>query len=146
MKASRLVWVNRICPVAVISMRRVFMRVRQDKASRHPAKTQTSMASACTTSGVPGFDIKASCHAVSHNTQVIASVSAHRIREGRTSAEVAIDIRNQRREKSASPSSAMRRCACGQTLAKIRLPFVPPKPNEFFRATLIGISRAALAQ
>jgi hypothetical protein len=88
----------------------------------------------------------ANCHAVSHNTQAIASFSKDRIREGLTSAEVAIDIRNQFGEKSASPPSAMRRCAMNQGLAKIRLPLVPPKPNEFFKATLIGISRAVLAQ
>jgi hypothetical protein len=33
-----------------------------------------------------------------------------------------------------------------QTLPKISVPFVPPKPNEFFTAILIGILRALLAQ
>ncbi len=33
-----------------------------------------------------------------------------------------------------------------QTLPKISVPLVPPKPKEFFTATLIVISRAAFAQ
>ena len=33
-----------------------------------------------------------------------------------------------------------------QTRARTSEPFVPPKPNEFLRATLIGRSRATLAQ
>lgn len=32
------------------------------------------------------------------------------------------------------------------TLPKTRVPFVPPKPNEFFTAILIGMLRAVLAQ
>jgi hypothetical protein len=31
-------------------------------------------------------------------------------------------------------------------LAKISVPLVPPNPNEFLTAILIGISRAVLAQ
>ena len=37
-------------------------------------------------------------------------------------------------------------CQPYQTRASTREPFVPPKPNEFFRATLITRSRATLAQ
>ena len=33
-----------------------------------------------------------------------------------------------------------------QSRLKTRVPFVPPKPNEFFRATSIFISRAVFAQ
>lgn len=38
------------------------------------------------------------------------------------------------------------RSAVDQILPKISVPFVPPKPNEFFTAILIGIARAELAQ
>lgn len=120
--------------------------MRQDKTSRHPAKAQTPEANRFAISGLCSAAKMASSAAVTHNTQAIASVKTHRMREGLTSAEVAMDIKNQGEEKSASPSSAMRRCAMDQTLPKTRLPLVPPKPNEFFKATLMGISRAVLAQ
>ena len=120
--------------------------MRQDKTSRHPAKAQTTLANPNAISGVCVPARMTNWDAVTHNTQAIASVKARKMRDGLTSAEVAIDIRNQVVEKSASPSSAMRRCAMDQTLPKTRLPLVPPKPNEFFKATLMGISRAVLAQ
>lgn len=33
-----------------------------------------------------------------------------------------------------------------QILPKMRVPFVPPNPNEFFTAILMGMLRALLAQ
>ena len=69
----------------------------------HPAKAQTTLASTYEKSSASKRTNTTKCHAVSHNTKAIAIVSKHRIREGLTSAEVAIDIRKQLGEKSASP-------------------------------------------
>jgi|GEM_PF-2801701 len=55
-------------------------------------------------------------------------------------------------ERSGKTQSSIAQASAGftrqpyQTRASTKDPFVPPKPNEFLRATLIGRSRATLAQ
>lgn len=53
--------------------------------------------------------------------------------------------RHERRLNRLTASRAERRQE-DQTLPKMRVPLVPPKPKEFFTATSIFMSRAALAQ
>ena len=61
-------------------------------------------------------------------------------REGKTMTETAMVMAVGRTAKSEGGDSE------GQSLPKTSVPLVPPKPNEFFTATLIGILRATLAQ
>lgn len=69
---------------------------------------------------------------------------AKRIRDGRTKADTAIDMAVEFAE-GVLPLS-QREGVGNQTLPKMSVPFVPPKPNEFFTATLMGMLRAAFAQ
>ena len=71
------------------------------------------------------------------------------------SAETPIATKSSRRsdcERSATIQTSIPRVLAGfthqpyQTRASTKEPFVPPKPNEFLRATLIGRSRATFAQ
>jgi len=71
------------------------------------------------------------------------------------SAEIPMATANNRCanwERSGTTESSIPEISAGftrqpyQTRASTKEPFVPPKPNEFFRATLITRSRASLAQ
>ena len=84
-----------------------------------------------------------------HNTSAhMAIVKKARILEGRSTVETAMDMEwescggGYRRP----PLSEWQAAFENQILPKTSVPFVPPKPNEFFTAILIGISRAVLAQ
>ncbi|MDB5771709.1 MAG: hypothetical protein JWM42_2083 [Burkholderia sp.] len=75
-------------------------------------------------------------------TKHIAPTAASKHLEGFTTADTAMDMMGERSGR------FLRKEGNGwnQILPKMRVPFVPPKPNEFFTAMLIGISRALLAQ
>ena len=75
----------------------------------------------------------------------IAVVNANRIRDGCTMADTAIDMTEMGVKLEHSPPHVGGERG-DQILPKTRLPFVPPKPNEFLTAILIGILRAVLAQ
>lgn len=76
----------------------------------------------------------------------IAPTIAKRIRDGRTMAETAIDMIKKRSVDSIAPPPIGEGHERDYTLPKMRVPFVPPKPNEFLTAILIGILRAVFAQ
>jgi len=63
--------------------------------------------------------------------------------DGRTTTEIAIDMGGCERETARPLRDG--RCR-DQILPKTSEPLVPPNPKEFLTATLIGISRAVLAQ
>lgn len=78
-------------------------------------------------------------------TSAPADIAAHSMRsegDALTMTEVAIDMRGK--------EGCFLRCeteeASDQMRPKMRVPLVPPKPNEFLTAMLIGILRAVLAQ
>ncbi len=81
----------------------------------------------------------------------IRIANADSTRDGRTHTDIAIDIsatdygRRNYRERVVRKNDPARRFRC-QALAKISVPLVPPKPNEFLTAILIDMSRAVLAQ
>lgn len=56
------------------------------------------------------------------------------------------DRHDGRSEAMNVPSPGPGRERRDQTLPKMRVPFVPPKPNEFFTAILIDMLRAVFAQ
>jgi hypothetical protein len=61
-----------------------------------------------------------------------------------TVAAVATAVSRSRRSRADGCRTVQPRIT--QSRLKTRVPFVPPKPNEFFRATSIVMSRAVLAQ
>jgi hypothetical protein len=76
----------------------------------------------------------------SSSTLAIARWSKADSREGRIVVDNAIDISGAMKRTDGSVSEP------AQALEKIRVPLVPPKPNEFLTAILMDISRAVLAQ
>ena len=76
----------------------------------------------------------------SSSTLAIARWSHSHSREGRIVVDNAIDISAAIKRTDGSGSEP------AQALEKIRVPLVPPKPNEFLTAILMDISRAVFAQ
>ncbi len=68
------------------------------------------------------------------------------MREGRTVADTAMDMTTAIQEGSVGRGTGIGRREDVQVRPNTSVPLVPPKPNEFFTATSIGMSRAVLAQ
>ncbi len=68
------------------------------------------------------------------------------MRDGLTVADTAIDIAGEIQGGDAGRCTDIGRRRKDQTRPNTNVPLVPPKPNEFFTATSMVMSRAVLAQ
>ncbi len=138
--APDFVRLNLICPVPEISScqhwrpRRIERKPNPARAKQHSATMNAKIGDMAGTA--PSRKARPSAAQPQH----IAVHSPNSTLEGGTSTETAIDMETKR------PEPLRIRGRQRQTLPNTSVPLVPPNPNEFLTAILIGIWRAALAQ
>lgn len=130
-----------ICPSPVTSMRRAVLGRKAMATSAQDAMAQMTASTVLSELATGTFAAAFDSHMhTSTSTLAIARWSKAHSREDRIVVDNAIDISGAMKRTDGSVSEP------AQALEKIRVPLVPPKPNEFLTAILMDMSRAVFAQ